>query len=683
MCRFLILSSSEEVLLSEVILRAENSLVQQSFDAHSQQGFGVAWYHPHAPAPALFKSIEPAWSNANLREMCAATRSSCMLAHVRAATPGSIISRENSHPFKFGRLLFCHNGHVERFDGVNGIKRAMRQGLSEEAYDMIQGTTDSETLFALLVSALPDPKRASAFRADELVDALLAMVRTVLRTLAECSVGEGFTTLNCCLSDGETSVVSRFCDKPAVPPPSLYFAFTDARALRAEFTGGNGGGPGDGSDEAPQVEVEVQAGDGEGGGGSCTPRARLHGQLADARGARSFQDVVDSPGGGEAGGGFAFMVASSPLTASARWHAVESGSILVHSRGQVPETVPITAGPAGELEVAAVKAAVKAAAGTQAGVNVNVSAEAFARAAAAAVQPKEALASVSRSPPHACAAGTGAGTGASAQPPPPSAQPPPPLVPAHLPAAHLRRPSAVPSASASDCAGAAGAAGAAQGAAGYPRPAMPANQRAGFGATAALVAHAPAGTAQQAGASEHSAFVTAFRTSDTRKYKHGQEFSSQNKVQSQCKARRAQAHGASNARRAQGGRGAAGVGLLASFVTRVELGGHRDSCTGRRHGARRRMRSRAHPSRHLSPANSPPPRTLHLLTQPPSAPARVCCCGTRHCRRTHATAAGARHGGRTAAAAGWGRGGPRARPAKPGPRAGGQAVLRVPHERRA
>jgi len=49
---------------------------------------------------AVYKSLEPAWNDLNLRELASGVLSPLVFAHVRAATVGGIVSRENCHPFK-------------------------------------------------------------------------------------------------------------------------------------------------------------------------------------------------------------------------------------------------------------------------------------------------------------------------------------------------------------------------------------------------------------------------------------------------------------------------------------------------------------------------------------------------------------------------------------------------------
>ena len=111
----------------------------------SADGMGVGWYSRRGAA--IYRSVKPAWNNRNLRELCSSVESHCVFAHVRAASPASVVSEENCHPFRYGPLLFQHNGHVEGFDR---IKRRLMNALPDELYNWVSGTTDSEACFALL-----------------------------------------------------------------------------------------------------------------------------------------------------------------------------------------------------------------------------------------------------------------------------------------------------------------------------------------------------------------------------------------------------------------------------------------------------------------------------------------------------------------------------------------------------
>ncbi|MDT8450859.1 MAG: class II glutamine amidotransferase, partial [Wenzhouxiangellaceae bacterium] len=74
MCRFTFYMG-DNIAVADLVTRPENSLIHQS--AHAKErpeplngdGFGLAWYVPDDPKPARFRSLTPAWSNANLAEL--------------------------------------------------------------------------------------------------------------------------------------------------------------------------------------------------------------------------------------------------------------------------------------------------------------------------------------------------------------------------------------------------------------------------------------------------------------------------------------------------------------------------------------------------------------------------------------------------------------------------------------
>ncbi|MBN2475935.1 MAG: class II glutamine amidotransferase [Pirellulales bacterium] len=109
MCRF-VLYMGPSITLDLLTTSPTYSIIHQSYKARMRveplngDGFGLAWYVPDvSPEPAVFRSIQPAWNNLNLRHVARVTRSSAVLAHVRAATPGTGVSEANCHPFSNGR----------------------------------------------------------------------------------------------------------------------------------------------------------------------------------------------------------------------------------------------------------------------------------------------------------------------------------------------------------------------------------------------------------------------------------------------------------------------------------------------------------------------------------------------------------------------------------------------------
>ena len=393
MCRWITLISAEMVSLSDIVLAPSNSLVKLSRDASfhpgadlvnnahmNGDGFGVGWYHtntaistppetfsPHVssisiPRPetvaidvarssqinsngslcttkaAVFKDISPAWNNENLREICLATSSNCIMAHVRAASKNTGISHPNCHPFKAGRLLFCHNGRIDRFAS---IRRRFLEQVNDEAFEKIRGTTDSECIFALFLTNLEndDNNEGSAyaqtkpFGAKRLVAALKRTLYQIENLLEELGLIDGYSTCNFSVTDGDTMVVTRFCDKsPDIPPPSLYFAFGTAKHLYEELTSEkelhvlNHRTSSDESDKEENSSVDSELSEGN---------TRIYEEkLVDLEGRESrpgkvMVDVDPSTA--------SFIVASNPLTRTHTWHPMPRNSIMWCTRGKHPE----------------------------------------------------------------------------------------------------------------------------------------------------------------------------------------------------------------------------------------------------------------------------------------------------------------------------------------------------------
>ena len=164
MCRWLAYSG-EPVSLEDLLFVPANSLVMQS--KHSKlgattlngDGFGIGWYGDSG-TPGIYRSVEPAWNDRNLRELAAMARSPRVFAHVRATT-GSAVQQTNCHPFRYGDRLWMHNGVLADFPVM---KRDLAFAVDASLFASIEGTTDSEMLFflALTFGLTEDPPSAVA-----------------------------------------------------------------------------------------------------------------------------------------------------------------------------------------------------------------------------------------------------------------------------------------------------------------------------------------------------------------------------------------------------------------------------------------------------------------------------------------------------------------------------------------
>lgn len=224
MCRFVVYQG-DPVRLDDLLFTPRHSLVAQSMRAESMSqpfngdGFGVGWY-PRDDADrvaCVVRDTMPAWGSRNLRSLAANVASGLVFAHVRAASPGLAVQESNTHPFQNGPYLFMHNGDVA---GFRTIKRRLQQSLSDPAWHAIEGTTDSEHAFAVLLDRLESP--AGATGGTRMHDALVATLATLVHLADECGADPRMTC-NLAVTDGATTVVCRWAHGGA-RPGTLYYS---------------------------------------------------------------------------------------------------------------------------------------------------------------------------------------------------------------------------------------------------------------------------------------------------------------------------------------------------------------------------------------------------------------------------------------------------------------------------
>lgn len=214
MCRLLFYLGSP-VVLSHLLTEPENSLINQSARSREREeplngdGFGLAWYTPHiSQVPGVFRSVTPAWSNRNLLHLAQATASGCILAHVRAASEVGSVAENNCHPFIRGRLAFMHNGDLA---GFRKRRRLLLAGLSDAGYAQIEGSTDSEYLFAYFLDHYDKDAEADTkgTPTERLARALVKTLAHVAAHTRDHGAGE-HSYINIAVSDGAHAVVSRY-----------------------------------------------------------------------------------------------------------------------------------------------------------------------------------------------------------------------------------------------------------------------------------------------------------------------------------------------------------------------------------------------------------------------------------------------------------------------------------------
>ena len=172
MCRWLAYAGSP-ILLRDALYSPAHSLIDRSLQSRlgsetaNGDGFGIGWYGS-GPDPGVIRSTEPAWNDANLRELAGHVSSRLFFAHIRASS-GTAAQRTNCHPFRHGSWLWMHNGLVADF---SALKRDLVLDVDPSLFPYIAGQTDSEVLFFLaLTLGLDDDPPAAVSGAVGLVEA--------------------------------------------------------------------------------------------------------------------------------------------------------------------------------------------------------------------------------------------------------------------------------------------------------------------------------------------------------------------------------------------------------------------------------------------------------------------------------------------------------------------------------
>lgn len=223
MCRFIAYLGKKAIILNDLLEKPENSLVNQSRASREGKqglngdGFGIGWYdHSIDDRPGLFKSVQPAWNDQNVRHLAAKIRSQCFVGHVRASTVGDV-NTFNCHPFGYQEYLFVHNGTIREFET---IKRSLLCTLSNPAFDIIRGQTDSEHFFALFIDILRNNLVKDKIK--NMVNSLLEALKTTINLFHEAGATP-LIRLNSALTDGKSLIATRYVSNSKLEPLSLHY----------------------------------------------------------------------------------------------------------------------------------------------------------------------------------------------------------------------------------------------------------------------------------------------------------------------------------------------------------------------------------------------------------------------------------------------------------------------------
>ena len=233
MCRILAYLG-EPLPVQSLLFDTDNSLVRQSYSPRMMNtflnlaGFGMKAWDPtsHRPEePFTYRATALPSFDRNLRFISSKVASTCLVAHVRGVTYSgeAVVADTNLHPFHFGgtRLVLAHNGHLREFARM---RYALVEHVRPELARHIEGTTDSEWIYALILSQLDDPYGLPETR--ELADAVAGALRILRTVRAEHGIDTS-SPVNLCVSSGRAVVATRLSFDYGWYPPEDEMLETD------------------------------------------------------------------------------------------------------------------------------------------------------------------------------------------------------------------------------------------------------------------------------------------------------------------------------------------------------------------------------------------------------------------------------------------------------------------------
>lgn len=216
MCRAL-LYLGEPVLLDDLLYQPDSALVRQAtmpkmLHMLNLAGFGLrAWdsgsQAPHKPW--AYASTELPVFDRNLKNLAEKVEAGAVLAHVRGVAYSTAvdISLANVHPFQFpgSPLAMAHNGDLARFAE---LRPALAAHVPPALTRHVRGTTDSEWIYALVLSGLSDPSAAPV--GDELVGAIARALAIVRQERDRLGIDLS-SSVNLFFADGTQLAAVRYC----------------------------------------------------------------------------------------------------------------------------------------------------------------------------------------------------------------------------------------------------------------------------------------------------------------------------------------------------------------------------------------------------------------------------------------------------------------------------------------
>jgi len=216
MCRAL-LYLGQPVLLDNLLYQPDSALIRQSYMPKmlhmlNLAGFGLRAWDPASADPerafSYYSQSLPVFDR-NLQNLAQKIRPGCVLAHVRGVAYSTRveISLQNVHPFHFADvpLVLAHNGDLA---DMARMKPLLAPFIKPQFLAQIHGTTDSEWIYALLVSQLNDP--SGMLEEQQLFAAITDTLGVIRDVRAKLGIALS-SSVNLFVANGTQLAAVRYC----------------------------------------------------------------------------------------------------------------------------------------------------------------------------------------------------------------------------------------------------------------------------------------------------------------------------------------------------------------------------------------------------------------------------------------------------------------------------------------
>jgi len=216
MCRILSYLG-KPIVVEKLLYRPDNSFIKQSYHpiymSHllNLAGFGlVAWDNTSCNPllPFIYKTTQLPFYDENLRNIACKIKPHCFLAHLRGVSYSEkqVVSQQNVHPFIFPAvdIALAHNGMLFGFEHM---KYDLIEYIHPTYRKNIQGTTDSEWIYAVFLSQLINT--TTTLVTEDIIKALIETLKIIrdIRIKHDLTIN---SPVNLFITNGEFIAATRF-----------------------------------------------------------------------------------------------------------------------------------------------------------------------------------------------------------------------------------------------------------------------------------------------------------------------------------------------------------------------------------------------------------------------------------------------------------------------------------------